>query len=92
MLDAALAWISHQGASPLVTKLLRAMRKRTVLGGPRAAQFVSAASLPGRWLGYACPDLGFGQAIAAAIPCAPARRPDSPIPRHRPASLVKYPG
>ncbi len=92
MLDAALAWISHQGASPLVIKVLRAMRKRTVLGGPSAVQLVSAASLPGRSLGHACPDLGFTQAIATAIPCAPARRPDSPIRRHRPGSLVKYPG
>ncbi len=68
------------------------MRKRTVSGGPSAVQLVFAASLPGRWLGYACPDLDFGQAIATAIPCAPARRPDSPIRRHRPGSLVRYPG
>ncbi len=73
-------------------KVLSAMRKRTVLGAPSAVQLVSAASLPGRWLGYACPDLSFGQAIATAIPCAPARRPDSPIRRHRPGSLVKHPG
>ncbi len=82
----------HQGASPLGIELLRAMRKLAVLGGLCSVRMVSAASLPGRWFGHACPDLGFAQAIATAIPCAPARSPDPPIRCHRPGSLLKPPG
>ncbi len=46
------------------------------LGGLGSIQFVSAASLPGRWLGYARLDMGFAQAIAYGYPSrsSPASR------------------
>ena len=56
------------------------------------AQFGPADVLAWSWLVHARLRLGFAQPIATAMACAPARRPDTPVNRHHPGSLVQHAG
>ncbi len=80
-----LTWIFHQGVSPLVTKLLRAIRKRTDLGGPGAVQSVYRGKSTRSLARLCVPGLGLRVSDSYGYPLrsSPAFGPAYPSPSFR---------